>query len=105
MRYVIDIDGTICDTIYKVENGVYSYVKSTPKIDVINKINQLYNNGHEIVIFTARGDIIKEEWKERTTSQLNEWKVKYHELKFGKPWADYYVDDKNISISEFLKDD
>ena len=29
---------------------------------------------------------------------MKRWGVKYHELKFGKPNADYYVDDKMLSM-------
>jgi hypothetical protein len=28
--------------------------------------------------------------------------VKYHELKFGKPAADYYIDDRMLSVEELL---
>ena len=28
--------------------------------------------------------------------------VKYHELIMGKPAGDYYIDDKNLSIDQFV---
>ena len=31
---------------------------------------------------------------------MKEWGVKYHELRFGKPAGDYYIDDRLISIGE-----
>ena len=48
MKYVFDIDGTIC----KEEGDVIS---RKPYIERINKINKLYDEGHEIVYMTARG--------------------------------------------------
>ena len=48
MKYVFDIDGTIC----KEEGDVIS---RKPYIERINKINNLYDEGHEIVYMTARG--------------------------------------------------
>ena len=43
----------------------------------------------------AKYRLITEKW-------LLKNNVKYHSLMFGKPNADYYVDDKNISIDEFV---
>lgn len=52
MKYVVDIDGTICT------NGDCSackYEGSVPLPDRIAKINKLYDEGHIIWYFTARG--------------------------------------------------
>ena len=103
MKYVIDIDGVLCDTTYQFTDENWYYIKSKPKQVVIDKVNSLYDSGHRIVLFTARGSKIKrDDWKELTIQDLNEWDVRYHELLFGKPWADYYVDDKNMSVERFL---
>ena len=50
MRYVIDIDNTICTP---TVGGDYS--KAQPWKDRIDKVNKLYDEGHEVVYFTARG--------------------------------------------------
>ena len=47
--FVIDIDDTISTTINR------DFVNSIPNIEVINKINSLYDNGWTIILFTARG--------------------------------------------------
>ena len=47
--YVDDIDSTICTQTF----GDYS--KAKPYQDRINKINDLYDKGHKIIYFTARG--------------------------------------------------
>ena len=41
-------------------------------------------------------------YREITEKWLHKNNVKYTRLEFGKPNADYYVDDKNLSIKEFI---
>jgi len=91
MKYVVDIDGTIC-------SQEKDYSKAQPFLDRIEKINSLYDNGHYIVYFTARGTETGIGWREVTEKQFKEWNVKYHELIFGKPSADYYIDDRMEDI-------
>ena len=91
MKYVVDIDGTIC-------SQEKDYSKAQPFLDRIEKINNLYNNGHYVVYFTARGTETGIDWREITENQFKEWNVKYHELIFGKPSADYYIDDRMEDI-------
>lgn len=100
---VIDLDDTICSTKNR------DFENSTPYIEVVDKINQLYDKGWKIIIFTARGGkscktLEEKELKYRQVTErwLEKNNVKYNELIFGKPNADYYVDDKNINIEEFL---
>lgn len=91
MKYVVDIDGTIC-------SQEKDYGKAQPFLDRIEKINNLYDNGHYVVYFTARGTETGIDWREVTENQFKEWNVKYHELIFGKPSADYYIDDRMEDI-------
>lgn len=91
MKYVVDIDGTIC-------SQEKDYSKAQPFLDRIEKINNLYDNGHYVVYFTARGTETGIDWREVTENQFKEWNVKYHELIFGKPSADYYIDDRMEDI-------
>ena len=101
--FVIDIDDTICFTNNR------DFENSTPNTKVIDKINELYNKGWKIVLFTARGakscktieEKVLKYW-DVTTKWLEKNNVLYNELIFGKMNADYYVDDKNISINEFI---
>ena len=103
-----DIDNVICRT-----NVSNNYSKSKPNIKVIKLINELYDNGHTIKIFTARymgrtsDNPIKAEKKARkiTLYQLKKWKVKFHRVYFGKPSSDLYVDDKNLNFkNNWVKD-
>jgi len=102
--FVVDIDDTISFTYNR------DFVNSEPNTPVINKINELYDNGWIIILFTARGakscNTLEEKerkYREVTETWLNKHGVKYHKLMFGKPNADYYVDDKSMSIDEFVK--
>jgi len=94
MIYIVDIDHTICD------NKNSDYPNSTPYTKRIEKINKLYDEGHEIIYWTARGGNSGIDWTELTTKQLNEWGVKYHELRMFKPKYDVWVDDKAQWIFE-----
>jgi uncharacterized HAD superfamily protein len=49
MRYFVDIDGTICTN----TNGKYE--KAVPFPSNIKKVNDLYDEGNEIIYWTARG--------------------------------------------------
>lgn len=94
--YIIDIDGTICDT--KKSN----YNESTPKLNNIKKFNKLYDMGNEIHYWTARGALSGKNWDKYTIEQLNKWGVKYTSINMGKPHYDVWIDDKAINIIDFL---
>lgn len=65
---------------------------------MIQVINQLYEAGHEIILFTARGYVTGIDWRTITEEQLSRWGLHYHELHFGKPNADYYIDDRMLDM-------
>lgn len=91
--FVFDIDGVVA----KLQKDL-DYALSEPNEPMIKIINMLYDYGNKIVLFTARGYVTGKDWSEVTKEQMQRWGVKYHELKFGKPNADYYVDDKMLSL-------
>lgn len=105
--YCVDIDGTICDKDVCRKDG--NYETSKPKLDRIEKINKLYDEGHIIKYFTARGMgrfnsrvLAQKEFYYLTYNQLKSWGCKFHELILGKPSADYYIDDKAIKDDDFF---
>jgi len=53
--FIIDIDGTICDAPQKPD-GSYDYPNAVPITPTIERINFLYDEGHKIILFTARGN-------------------------------------------------
>ena len=96
MKYIVDIDGTICtDT-----NG--DYPNAQPIMHRINYFNLLYDAGHEIHYWTARGGNSGKDWTELTMKQLAEWNVKYTTAKTGKPAYDVWVDDKAYNINSYI---
>ncbi|WP_167730216.1 NAD(P)-dependent oxidoreductase [Terasakiella sp. SH-1] len=95
-RFVMDIDGVIAT----ITPG-NDYRLCEPITHNIAALNRLYDAGHEIILLTARGYVTAIDWRETTEKQMEKWGVKYHELHLGKPNADYYVDDKMLSLEMF----
>jgi len=96
MVIYIDIDETICHS-----PNVPDYTISHPIVENIEKANQLYDDGHTIVYWTARGTKTGIDWREQTEKQFKEWGVKYNDLKFGKPNYDLFIDDKNMNTNDW----
>lgn len=96
--YAFDIDGTICT------NTDGEYQKAKPYMNRIHHINNLFEKGNNIKMFTARGSTTGIDWYEFTFNQLESWGLKFHELILGKPYADFFVDDKGYSDSSWLWD-
>jgi hypothetical protein len=92
LTFAFDLDGVIAGL---VPGNEYARAEALP-IGVA-AVNALHRAGNRIVIYTARGSATGREWTELTLAQLKRWGVRYHELRFGKPAADYYVDDRMIS--------
>lgn len=95
MKYCFDLDETICAT-----PTSRKYSEAVPYTKVIKKINELYDQGNEITIFTARGSSSGVDYRELILQQLSDWGVKFHKLiDKGKPSYDLFVDDKAITAS------
>lgn len=99
MKYIVDIDGTICN------NTHGDYENAIPFKNRIKHFNRLYDEGHEIHYLTARGSNSGLDWAELTYKQLSDWGVKYHSLKLGKPSYDYWIDDKAINADRYFDED
>jgi CMP-N,N'-diacetyllegionaminic acid synthase len=96
-RYTLcfDMDGVIATLVPGND-----YEQARPIGAVIDLINALQAAGHRIIVFTARGYVTGIDWGTITLRQLQEWGVRYDELKFGKPAADFYVDDRALGHRE-----
>ena len=97
MTIYVDIDETICLT-----PADRDYTKSTPIKENIRKINNLYNEGHTIIYWTARGSGSGKDYTEITKHQLEQWQVKFHELKLGKPTYDLFICDKAVNSHDYF---
>jgi len=102
MRYCFDIDGTLCHTPNKV-NGKPDYHNATPFSWMVKAVNDLYDQGHYIIMMTARGRGSGIDHTDLTRNQLETWGYKYHELEpmFHKPNADIFIDDKGVEASRW----
>ncbi len=97
MTVYVDIDNTIC-----VTHGV-CYEDAKPLHNRINRINELFDAGHKIVYWTARGSGSGKSYTSLTWSQLVEWDCKFHELQFSKPVYDLFICDKAINAENYFR--
>lgn len=95
MDIYVDIDNTICIT-----DGM-DYPNAKPISKNIQRINELYNEGHRIIYWTARGMKTGINWRPLTESQLGDWGAKYHELRLDKPPYDVFIDDRTINTHDW----
>jgi capsule biosynthesis phosphatase len=107
---VLDVDGTLC----RLKSKDQDYADLDPIPEMIEKVRGYKAAGFHIILSTARnmrtydGNIGK--INANTTKVLLEWlerhDIPFDELHVGKPWAGkggFYVDDRAIRPSEFLK--
>ncbi len=94
---VVDIDGVLATIVPGND-----YTLSQPMPENIARVNALFDAGHHIVLFTARGSKTGIDWRSTTEAQMAEWGVRYHELRLGKPAADHYIDDRMTTLARVL---
>lgn len=95
-KIVIDLDDTI--SVCHDRN----WPEAMPVIPVIRKINKLFNMGWEIEIFSSRGSLSGIAYYEQVEKWLEDNGVLYSSLRFDKPLATYYVDDKAMTPTGFV---
>jgi CMP-N,N'-diacetyllegionaminic acid synthase len=95
--FCFDIDGVIASL--TPDND---YRNAKPIKTSIEAIQSLYKCGHEIILFTARGTKTGIDWRSVTEAQMRDWEVPYHELRFGKPAADVFIDDRMLGVDQVL---
>lgn len=95
-KLIIDLDDTI-STCHDRD-----WPNARPNVNVIRKINKLYNEGWDIEIFSSRGQLSKTNYFDQVTYWLTNNGVLYTSLTFGKPLGTLYVDDKACSPIDFV---
>jgi len=101
-KIIVDCDGVIAD---KNHGGDYS--QAGPLQHGIDQVNEMYNMGYEITLYTARyGDrehgnihMQYERGYKEWTDWLDKHGVKYHHAFMGKPAGVLYIDDKAARVS------
>ena len=107
-----DLDDVLCSRSAETAS-VEKYKTCYPLEDMIKVINKCYEDGHYIIVYTARGmkifngqlDVIHDNLYELTKDQLSQWNVHYHELVLGKIHYDILIDDKAIDSAHVLSVD
>ncbi len=107
MRIVIDLDGTICPI--KQKHQHYSELQPLP--GAVEKLREIKELGHYIIIMTARnmatqeanlGKVMKNIGKV-TLDWLEQYQIPYDEIHFGKPNANLYIDDRALRFQSWDK--
>ena len=100
MIYYVDIDDTVFSLPYK---GSTEYDKHIPMPERIAHFNTLFDQGHEIYYFTARGTRSGIDWLDLTKNQLLSAGAKFTGLDVGnKPHFDILIDDKAINVESYF---
>lgn len=94
--YCLEIDGVIAT------RSAGDDATAEPLRDRIACVNRLHDQGNRIILFTARGAAEERVAQAITRRQLADWGVRYHELRFGRPVADFYVDDRTLSPADLV---
>lgn len=106
-RFCFDLDNTLV-TYPKIKND---YTSVEPITKTINFCNFLKDQGHTIIIYTARrmrthngnlGGVIADIGK-ITLDTLENFNIKYDEIHFGKPYANFYIDDLAVKSFDDLE--
>ena len=102
MKLAFDIDNTIV-----LFDNNRDYANFKPDTEMVSMINKLYDDGHTIVLYTARGmtscgpNKISIEIVLPLIENLEKIGLKYHELVTHKISYDFLIDDKTISPDTF----
>lgn len=100
-RIAFDMDDVICFR-KSEEGGIMKYHTCEPLPEGVRLVNECFDAGYHVAIFTARGMIscggdinkINAEIRPITEGQLKSWGVRYHELVMGKYPYDLLICDK-----------
>jgi capsule biosynthesis phosphatase len=106
LRFCFDLDNTLVT--YPKKHGDYSTVE--PIWRNINYLKFLKKLGHTIIIHTARrmrthngniGSVVSDIGKV-TIETLEKYDIPHDELVFGKPYANFYIDDLSVNANESI---
>lgn len=86
-RIAVDVDGTLT-------KGEKAYWREMcePNHEMIAKVNELYKDGHTIIVWTARPWAHAEQLK----GFLERYGIRHHGIMMGKGSADQYIDDRAV---------
>lgn len=102
---IFDLDHTLCIPNLEFLEQELRYGQAKPIPKMIAKVKRLKELNHKIIIYTSRGmvscngnlELIHKRLLNVTENWLIKHNVPHDELIFGKPFGDFYVDDKLIT--------
>ena len=106
-KLCFDLDGTICEN----KSGEQTYQELKPVSGAVDTLKKLKKEGHYIILLTARnmgtynnniGKVIANQSKV-VINWLDKFEIPYDEVHFGKPVADFYIDDKGYKLENWTK--
>lgn len=110
LTLIFDLDETLCTKKQPHE----TYLDVQPIENMIQLVNELHDEGHTIIIETARNMVTQNNFEAKviknvghdTLTWLDKHEVKYDGIKFAKTYGAAYCDDKAIRPNEiqFLKE-
>ena len=106
-RFCFDLDNTLVT--YPTINGDYNSVKPIEKN--INFVKYLKSFGHTIIIYTARRMKTHNNNAGKSLSDiglitfktLEKYNIPHDEIYFGKPYADFYIDDMALNAFDNIE--
>lgn len=107
---VFDVDGTLCGP----PHPVLGYAAALPNAKVLSALRAWKQDGYRVILSTSRGmrthsnnvGAVIADRAFDLIGWLNEHKVPFDELHFGKPWCGshgFYVDDRAVRPREFCE--
>ena len=107
IRICFDLDNTLV-SFPQIQND-YTSVKPIQKN--INYLKYLKKFGHTIIIYTARKmqssgsniGLVNKNIGKITFDMLEKFDIPYDEIYFGKPYADFYIDDLAVNVFDNLE--
>lgn len=99
LTLVFDLDETLCTKKQPYE----TYLDVQPIEDMVQLVNELHDEGHTIIIETARNMVTQNNFEAKviknvgqdTLTWLEKHGVKYDGIKFAKTYGHLYIDDKS----------
>ena len=107
---VIDLDDTISLADKSIQDVYEKYMSADVNLPIVAGMKRLHNQGWYITIHTARHmltcyndpDEAYARLGQLTVDWLDAHKIPFDQLIFGKPYGVAYIDDKAMSLHEFI---
>lgn len=107
---VVDLDHTLCVGDLNIESSIIRYATAKPIMETIEKLREAHRRDWYITILTARhmrscsnnAKYAFEKLGQVTEDWLDQHKVPFDQLVFGKPYGMWYIDDKAMTLDTFI---